>query len=965
MNEYWRSIEERDGDAKSVESDDGRFEASRRDFLKAAGFTLAGLAAACHRPPVDQAVPYLTAPEAIVPGRAYWMASTCHGCPARCGILVKCRDGRPIKIEGNPDHPLSRGGVCAVGQATVLELYDSQRLSGPVVERRRVGWPQADAFVAEKLRTARKVRVVSSTLGSPAAARAIGAFLSQFEDGRHVTYDVPSCSAIADAHERTHGVRVIPRYRFDQAKVIISIDADFLDTWISPVQFTKEWSGREAGSWHTQLEPRMSITGSKADQRLRLHPADYNSLLSHLASALGAPVHGGATLPVKQVVFDRMLKRLKEAAGRSLVVSGSQRVDDQVLVNGINTILGNYGTTILLDQPSFQREGNDGELARLIEELPQLDALIAVDCNPVYDLPDGDVVAGHLARIPLVITTASHLEETSKHAHVIAPDHHFLESWRDSEPVAGVYAVTQPAIAPLRNTRSVLESFASWSGTPATAYAMIKSAHTGDWDKTVHDGHGQNPLPGGERVGREAAGVRSQGERSAYFATPLTPAPLPAGERGIRADAPAPRAGLKPAPTGDEFTPVLYPSIAMLDGRHAHNAWLHELPDPISKVTWDNFAALSPDAAKALGVIDGDVIRMGSGSDAIELPAFVQPGQHDRVVAIALGYGRVGTERFARVGPKWILGRTHQAANEPVGRRAIQLARHDAVRIEKTGRRHPLATTQLHNSMEGRDLARELHSQHGHYGPKHNLWPAKAPGKHRWSMAIDLNRCTGCSGCVIACQAENNVPVVGKDEVLREREMHWMRIDRYYSGDGDETNVVFQPMLCHHCGNAPCETVCPVAATVHSSDGLNQQVYNRCVGTRYCANNCPYKTRRFNWFDYPHEDRFANLVLNPDVAVRSRGVMEKCSMCVQRIEEGRVEAKRLGIPIADGAIRTACQQSCPADAIVFGDLNDPKSRIAEARRDGRHYRLLEEINVDPAVGYLRLTRNHDHEVEHV
>jgi molybdopterin-containing oxidoreductase family iron-sulfur binding subunit len=396
----------------------------------------------------------------------------------------------------------------------------------------------------------------------------------------------------------------------------------------------------------------------------------------------------------------------------------------------------------------------------------------------------------------------------------------------------------------------------------------------------------------------------------------------------------------------------------MLDGRHAHNPWLHELPDPVTKVTWDNYAAISPGLSEELDVRDGDVVRVSGGSESVELPAFVQPGQHDDVVAIALGYGRIGTDRFAKLGPKWLQRRTHLEPGDTVGRRAVQLAKFDGITIAKTGARHELASTQLHNVIdEGRPSPiRESHEESGHAANAHDLWPAKTKGPHQWAMAIDLARCTGCSGCVIGCQAENNVPVVGKDEVLRQREMHWIRIDRYYAGEGDEVRAAHQPVMCIHCGNAPCETVCPVAATLHSTEGLNQQVYNRCVGTRYCANNCPIKTRRFNWFNYPRDDRFANLALNPDVVVRSRGVMEKCSMCVQRIAVARIEAKQLGLPIADGAIRTACEQSCPADAIVFGDLQDPKSRISKIRRDPRHYRLFDELNLEAAVGYLTLER---------
>jgi molybdopterin-containing oxidoreductase family iron-sulfur binding subunit len=906
---YYRSIEEPERGYTPHEADDGRNEVGRRDFLKLTGFSLAAVAAsACSRPIVDKAIPYLTAPEEIVPGRAYWMASTCHGCPARCGVLVKCRDGRPIKIEGNSEHPLSRGGVCAVGQAMVLGLYDSQRLAGPQLGGKASDWKSVDALIVQKLDGARRVRVVSSTLPSPTTKRVVSEFLSRFEDGKHVVYDVPSCSAIADAHERTHGLRAIPHYRFDKADVIVSVDADFLGTWISPVEFTRQWSARrrpESMNFHAQLEGRMSLTGSNADRRLRIDPRDITRILDDLAAG---------THP--------LASRLAAARGKSLVVCGSNRLEDQLLTNAINEQLGNYGATLDLSAPSNQRQGNDEDLRRLIADLSTTDALFILGSNPVYDLPDGDEVAKHLARVPLVVTFSSHIDETSRHAHAVCPHHHPLESWDDNEPVAGVYSVTQPAVAPLRNTRSAIESFAAWSGKPQTAYNLIKQSFNGNWDQTLHDGF------------------------TTGFVEPASHDYAPV----------APTTSNQQPTTG--YTLVLYPSISQLDGRHAHNAWLHELPDPITKVTWDNYACLSPETAKRLAVSDGDIVRVND----VELPVFVQPGQHDNVVAIAIGYGRLGTDRFGRIGPKWLLARTHLTPGDTVGKRAIQLAKSQDLSITKTGRKVPLASTQLHNSMEGRAPVEEttlaaLAQPITKNQKPTTLYPRKPNGAHHWALAIDLTKCTGCSGCVIACQAENNVPVVGKDEVVREREMHWIRIDRYYSGEGDDVSVVHQPMMCAHCGNAPCESVCPVLATVHSSDGLNQQVYNRCVGTRYCANNCPYKVRRFNWFDYPREDRFANLVLNPDVAVRTRGVMEKCSMCAQRIEEARIVSKQQGTPIADGAIRMACEQSCPAEAIVFGDLNDPKSRISALKKDARHYRLLEELNVDPAVGYMKLVRN--------
>jgi molybdopterin-containing oxidoreductase family iron-sulfur binding subunit len=443
---------------------------------------------------------------------------------------------------------------------------------------------------------------------------------------------------------------------------------------------------------------------------------------------------------------------------------------------------------------------------------------------------------------------------------------------------------------------------------------------------------------------------------------------------------------------GDALALILYPKAGILDGRGALNPWLQELPDPITKVTWDNYACLSPSRAGALGVGEGDVVRVEAadgGGGAVELPVCLQPGQHDEVVAIALGYGRAGTERFATVGPRWIDARPTVGDDGRVGRSAAPLARlaggerRDAgvpVRVAPTGTRRPLAATQSHHRITvpphlaptgglRRPIVQEATlaaykqdpsaGSHGHGEAAEDLWPKdhEATGS-RWRMVIDLTACTGCSACVIACQAENNVPVVGRDEVLRHREMHWMRIDRYYADRPDGgVDVIQQPMLCQHCENASCEVVCPVLATVHSDEGLNQQIYNRCVGTRYCANNCAYKVRRFNWFDYPREDRLQNLVLNPDVTVRSRGVMEKCSFCVQRLQDAKAEARRRGVPLEDGAARTACEQSCPAQAITFGDARDPDSRVAALLHDPRHFRVLEEINVRPSVGYLTLVRN--------
>jgi molybdopterin-containing oxidoreductase family iron-sulfur binding subunit len=978
---YWKSLPERDGqpgeEVESANHPETTAGPDRRDFLRAAGFLFAGTAlAGCQRTPTRYALPLVDPSEEIVPGRASYYASTCGACPAGCGALVKCRDGRPIKLEGNPDHPLSRGGLCAVGQASLLGLYDRLRPRQPLHGGREVDWAAVDRDIRQRLddirRTGGAVRVLSRSILSPTLRASIHAFVGQFRGGRHVVYDPLSCSAILDAHERTHGVRVLPQYHFDRAAVIASFDADFLGTWISPMEFTAGYrNGRVPPqlSWHTQFEARLSLTGGKADQRIRLAPGEIGLTLTHLANRLAGlaallqprlPSAGLEAPPVPAALLDQLAERLWLARPNALVVCGSQDVSAQVLVNFINHLLGAYGNTVNVERPSFQRQGNDGQLRELLRELGEgrVAALFLIDCNPAYDLPDGETVADALRRVPLLVSCVERLDETARLAHYVCPIPHYLESWGDAEPVNGVVSLSQPTVRLPGSARPVVESLAAWAGSPATAYAILR----GHWQRHVF------PRQDGQRD-FQAFWDRSLHDGYARVR------PTRVAVRPFDAAAVQPVARAQPT-NGGTFTVVLYPKVGLLDGRHAYNPWLQELPDPISKVTWDNYACLSPAAAARLNVRDGDVVRLetsegAASSQSLELPVLVQPGQHDQVVAVALGYGSQLSARFGEIGPRWLEGRPTLGPNGLVGVNAAPLLTWEEntlrpvrphVRVAATGRSQPLACTQSHHTItvprhlappgqERRPLIREfalpvLPPAH-HQEPPADLWPEDHPMTgRRWAMVIDLAACTGCSACVMACQAENNVPVVGKDEVRRQREMHWIRIDRYYSGDGDDVVVAHQPMLCQHCENAPCETVCPVLATVHSAEGLNQQVYNRCVGTRYCANNCPYKARRFNWFNYPREDALHNLVLNPDVTVRSRGVMEKCSFCVQRIRESR-----------GTAVQTACQQSCPAQAIVFGDANDPNSRVARLMSDPRRYQVLGEFNVRPSVSYLGLVRN--------
>lgn len=999
---FWKSPRQRDRDPDLLAAAQNEFpeelerpalQLQRRDFLKLSAMS-AGLAVAagCSRAPVEKAIPLLVANEEIVPGRSLYYATTCGGCSAGCGVVAKVRDGRPIKLEGNPQHPASRGGLCAIGQASVLGLYDSQRVKSPGKNGADVTWTTVDAEIRNQLGSIAEqkgaVRFLTGTITSPTLKSAIDDFLKSFSDSKHVTYDAISSSAIPDAHLHTHGVRALPWYHFEKADVIAGFDADFLGIWISPVEFTAGYHARRdlngnppRMSWHVQFEPLMTITGAKADQRYAIAPSEVGTTLALLAERIAAKSGAqfsaaGLETSVPAEAMDEAANQLWAARGRSLVVSGLQDVSVQSIVNFINHTLGNYGGTIDLAAPSAQKQGSDRELAGLIEELQdgKVSALFIYGANPVFDLPQGSSLAAAIQRVPLVASFAQRADETAAIATYHCPDHDCLESWSDAEPIAGIVAVTQPTIRPLFNTRSVLESLAAWSGQPKPMYDIVRDSWRSSifprqkrelnfdafWERTVQDGFAQvDSIGTGSKPFNVAAVQKSRSVET----------------------------------TG--YTLVLYPKVVMADGRHAYNAFLQELPDPISKIVWDNYANVSPNTAGKLSLTDGDMLRItattGDGrQETIVLPVNIQPGQHDQVVSVALGYGSVLSNRFANTGPKWIDAASSVGDNGVVGTNVAPFIRIDGalvrydrtdVQIARGNVRMSLATTQEHNTLmepkpavPGATGPREIVQETGlpilaaeagkpqpNSKPTEDIWPADHPyNGHRWAMAVDLAACTGCSSCVVACQVENNIPVVGKDEMRRNREMQWLRIDRYYAESATgQVDVAFQPLMCQQCDNAPCETVCPVLATVHSDEGLNQQVYNRCVGTRYCANNCPYKARRFNWFDYAHTDLVENLVLNPDVAVRTRGVMEKCTFCVQRIQEQKIAAKVRGEAIADGAIQTACQQSCPAQAIVFGDLNDPKSRIAQLAKSGRSYRVLDELGVGPAVTYLKIVRNRE------
>jgi MoCo/4Fe-4S cofactor protein with predicted Tat translocation signal len=979
LTDYWKSVEElHQGPRLTGEFPGGLPSASgqppgttRRDFLALMGFTLAAAGLSGCRAPVQNAIPLLVGSDQIVPGVSNWYATTCRGCASSCSLLVKQRDGRPIKIEGNAESQIFGGGTCATGQATVLSLYDDERLRGPLWQGASAKWEEIDSRVTESLRDAeaakREIVLLSGTITSPSTRAIIDEWRARYPNFRHVEYDAISLSAMRAANKQSFGRAVVPHYRFNKARVIVGLEADFLGTWLSPVEFARQYAANRKPegppSLHIQFESGMSVTGSNADLRVAIPPSQMEpvvvALLRHIAQKTGVSEITQDRDPIDSRKLDAVAAELWKHRGESLVIAGTNNLSLQLAVNALNTALGNIGKTIDLAHPSLQRNGDDAAMAALVEKMErgQVHALFMLGVNPAYDYHQPERFLRGLEKVALSISFSDRRDETSSHAHAVCPDHHFLEAWGDAEAVESHFSLAQPLIAPLFGTRAAQESLLRWVGRDKPDYYGYLREF---WQKSIFPRQ------------RDIQDFQSFWERSLQNGVVVIPATTAAVALKFHGDTKAAvesiLAGQKQtqaAPPGDHYELHLYESVALRDGRHANNPWLQELPDPISKTTWGNYAAVAPGMATKLVLKNGDIVRLKTETGQIELPAFIQPGQEPLTISVAMGYGRW---RVGRAGQNVGVNAYHLVGAESGHR----LSNAKNVQIEKTGRTEKLASTQTHFSMEGRPIVletslEELHRDAEAAGTEAQatLWAERLQGEHSWGMAIDMNSCTGCSACVVACQAENNVPVVGKDQIERIRIMHWIRIDRYYSGTEDNPLSVHQPMMCQHCQNAPCETVCPVLATSTSSEGLNQQVYNRCIGTRYCANNCPYKVRRFNWYNYTENPQFdfnmesplGRMVLNPDVAVRSRGVMEKCSMCVQRIQLAKNVALQGKRELADGEIQTACQQACPTQAIVFGDLKDPNSRVSQMQRSRRNYRVLDDVGTRPNVGYLKKVRN--------
>jgi MoCo/4Fe-4S cofactor protein with predicted Tat translocation signal len=1032
QKKYWKGIEELNNTLEFNKLKENEFSeeipvegnkqnnsgTNRRDFLKFLGFSVTAASLASCEAPIRRTIPYLIKPEEITLGVANWYASNYYDGYDYCDVIIKTREGRPIKIEGNKLSEITKGGVNARVQASVLSLYDSSRLKAPVNEKKEINWDEADKSIISKLNSISafggNIRVLSSTIISPSTKQIIADFTSKFPTTKHITYDAVSYSGIIQANANTHGKPVVPTYNFDKAQVIVSFGADFLINWLSPIEFSAQYaSSRKLNdnikvmSKHIQYETALSVSGSNADVRVPIKPSQNGSAILNLYNELATKA-GRTSLKSQKTDADDSIKKtateLWSNKGKSLVISNSNDVNIQIIINEINSILNNYENVIDINTPLYLKQGNDAELGLLIEEMKvgKVNALIVYNSNPVYTLPASIGFTEALKKVDLKISLNDKLDETGELMTFVCPDNHFLESWNDANPKKGYYALSQPSISPLFKTRAAQESLMKWAGIEGNYHDYIQKY----WEQTLFSNQSvylaftdfwNHSLQNG------VVKIDSQVEQKTLpntnsKSTVVAAAVLPTVNVDLNT---ASEAIIKNASSAGVFEFVVYEKTGMGIGIQANNPWLQELPDPISKVTWDNYLAMSPTQMKEMGlnVNTGqeelaDVVDLNVNGVSLKVPVLAQPGQMYGTVSLAVGYGRTAAGK---------------AANN-VGVNAFQLIgysnnafEYSSINAQIGGSigKHNLAATQTHHTMMGREIVKETSLAEYIKNPSSgnppvtitlkegekimqkkvkdvDLWESyDSSGGSFWNMSIDLNSCIGCGACVVSCQAENNIPVVGKDQVNRGREMHWMRIDRYYSSDtkkgdyqkmeipSENPEVVFQPIMCQHCNHAPCETVCPVIATCHSLDGLNQMAYNRCVGTRYCANNCPYKVRRFNWYNYSENNEFdfnmnddlAKMVLNPDVVVRSRGVMEKCSLCVQRIQEGKLKAKMAGVPLKEGDIQTACSQSCPTNAISFGDKNNSESEVVKLRKQERSYLLLEEVGIQPNVFYLTKVRN--------
>ena len=985
------------GDEKTM----GESNTNRRDFLKYVGFSTAAASLAACEGPIIKSVPYVVQPEQIIPGISnYYATAIADGFDFR-SILIKTREGRPIKVENNNETPVL-GDANARVHASVLSMYDIKRLQGPKAYGKDITWSDFFSQVRAKLKAMavsnKPIVLLTQTFASPTTQKIINKFIEQFPNVSHVVYDTISCSHALDAYENIYGVRALADYDFSKAETIVSIGADILGDWqgggydcgYAKSRVPKKINGRSKMSYHIQFESNMTLSGANADNRIPTNPINQKKIIAHIYAKLkGKPSSTDLSSDYKKAV-DKVVARLKKSKSKAVLVSGIEDVAAQEVVLAINDHL--RSEVIDTAQPKLIRQGSNEAVNQLIDEMQKgkVKGLITAGVNPCFTLPNAESFTAALSKLELSVAFSLKEDETASASKFVAASPHYLESWGDYQFKKGHYALAQPTIRPLFDTQQFQDVLLKLSGSNSTFYDQIKSNWSenilkeNSWNKTLHDGF----LSSGEVI------------KSDGFSFDLTPQVKTLSE----SSAPA-------------MSLVLYPKTGMGDGQQANNPWLQEFPDPISRVSWDNYLTVSAKDAKKIGLknvnvangaLNGSYAKVTVGDKSMIAPVLIQPGQANGTVGLAFGYGeRRGLQDEMQVGvnayPFYSNFNTVQE-----------------VSITPAEGFHEFACVQLHNTLMGRgDIIKETtleifntkdkeywnpipkvsknHIEYEVTSPEVDMWQAfdRSVG-HHFNLSIDLNSCTGCGACVIACHAENNVPVVGKQEIRKSRDMHWLRIDRYYSsgesfGEDDQTKenisglgdslttfgemenasenpqVAFQPVMCQHCNHAPCETVCPVAATSHGRQGQNHMAYNRCIGTRYCANNCPYKVRRFNWFLYNKNDEFdyhmnndlGRMVLNPDVVVRSRGVMEKCSMCIQMTQKTILDAKLEGRQIKDGDFKCACSDACSSGAMVFGDVNDKTSKVSSLKEDDRMYHLLESVGTKPNVMYQTKVRNTD------
>ncbi len=964
--DYWRSLDQLAETPEFKEflhrefpegASELRDSVNRRTFLSLMGASIALAGVAGCRKPVEKILPYVTAPENVIPGIPQHYATTMPFGTTAYGLLVENHEGRPTKIEGNELHPSTKGASNTFMQASILGLYDpdrSQRIMEKNAERSWADfvsfWRTAfDRFSANQ---GAGLAILSESFNSPTMARLMREFKARFPLATWATYEAVSNEHVFEGSNIAFGSSLQPVYSVEKAEVILSLDCDFLKTELDNVSASRGYGdGRRITTENDSMnrlyvvESTFSLTGSSADHRLRISSSQIPAFTAALANELGNQGLSLAVNAANSGEFDsKWLKvvasDLLKSRGKSLVCAGyRQPAAVHALVAAINEALGNIGASVVYVQPADAALPSRSELAQMMTKISsgQVNTLVVFGGNPVYNAPADLNFGNALSKIENSIHLSMYRDETLRAVKWHVPMTHYLETWGDARSSDGTASIIQPMIEPLFGGHSTFELLnlvvtgedqRGYDIVRKTWEAVLPGSFEKGWRKMLHDGLLEN---------------------SAYQ-------PVSVSADGLRINA-----ALSALPNSDSGLEVVFAvSSQVYDGRFANNGWLMEMPHPITKITWDNVAMISIATAKQLGLKSGDLVQLTIGGRSLEMPVWHVPGHADNSITVELGYGRTTAGRVGdKVGFDLYSIRASDASDIATG-----------TTITKLNREYFIACAQDHWSMEGRPLVREANLEDYRKDPKfaqemvehpplESLWDEHSYAKgNQWGMSVDLNSCTGCGACTLACQSENNIPIVGKKQVSNGREMHWIRIDRYFSGSVEDAEMVHQPVMCQHCENAPCEQVCPVAATVHDKEGLNVMVYNRCIGTRYCSNNCPYKVRRFNYFNFTKDTpEVVKMAMNPDVTVRFRGVMEKCTFCVQRISEARIKSKLESREIRDGDITTACQQACPTSALTFGNINDPNSRVNKIKAQNRNYAMLAELNVKPRLTYLARIRN--------